>query len=68
MKRPDLIDLDSYDWPYVTPGDLARMPHINCDPRTIVRMIDKLDGYRVGRNWRIPIGAARRAFPIKRTA
>lgn len=68
MKRPELTDLESYDWPYVTPGDLARLPHINCDPRTILRMIDKLGGYRIGRNWRIPTTVARLAFPVKRSA
>lgn len=68
MRRPPLEDLNTYDWPYVTPGDLARLPHVNCDPRTILRMIRELDGYRVGRNWRIPTASARRAFPIRRSA
>ncbi len=68
MKRPELVDLESYEWPYVTPDDLARLPHVNCDPRTIIRMIDKLEGYRVGRSWRIPTAAARKAFPLRRSA
>lgn len=68
MKRPPLTDLESYDWPYVTPGDLARLDHVNCDPRTILRMIRELGGYRVGRNWRIPTDNAQRAFPRRRSA
>jgi len=68
MKPPKLGDLDVYDWPYVTPGDLAKLPHVNCDPRTIIRMMDQLKGYRVGRSWRIPTVEARRAFPLRKSA
>lgn len=63
MKRPPLLSLASHPRPFVTPPELAR--HLVCDRRTILRMIDggTLHAVRVGRNWRIPIEEARRAFP-----
>jgi excisionase family DNA binding protein len=63
MRRPPLVDLATYAHPFVTPRELAT--YLPCDPRTILRMIDaqSLHAYRVGRNWRVPIAEARRAFP-----
>lgn len=65
MKRPPLVSLSAFPFDYVTPPELAA--YVPCDRRTIVRMITEthtLEAYRVGRNWRIPIEDARRAFPL----
>jgi len=64
MKRPALVDLATHQHPWVSTPELAT--YLDCDPRTLLRMIDQLDGYKVGRGWRIPIESARRAFPVKR--
>ena len=62
MKR-QLVNLATHPTAFVTPPQLAA--YLDCDRRTILRMIhdDALPASRVGRNWRIPIEAARRAFP-----
>lgn len=63
--RPPLADLDTFPCAWVTPRELAQ--YLDCDPRTIIRMIDAkaLGAYRVGRNWRIPIVEARRRFHVE---
>lgn len=63
MKRLELENLDTYPRAFVTVPQLAS--HLDCDRRTILRMIHdgNLPAARVGRNWRISIEAARRAFP-----
>jgi excisionase family DNA binding protein len=70
MKRPLLTNLTDFPFDYVTPPELAT--YLDCDRRTIVGMIESkaLGAYQVGRNWRIPLDEARRAFPQhrKRTA
>lgn len=52
---------DTRDW--VTPRELAA--YLAVDVRTVLRMIreQSLYAYRVGRAWRVPTEAARRAFP-----
>lgn len=64
-KRPHLVNLSTHEYDWVSPPELA--DYLRCDPRTIVRMIESgnLAAYRVGRNWRITIEEARRAFPVK---
>lgn len=63
MKRVPLIDYDTFPHAWVTPRELAAF--VECDTRTILRMIEcgKVDACRAGRRWRIDISAARRAFP-----
>lgn len=62
MKRPRLTDLDTFPCAWVTPPELAE--YLDCDRRTILRMIDagSLPAIRVGRNWRIPVAEAKRRF------
>lgn len=66
MKRPDLVSYATFPFDWVTPQELAQK--IDCDVRTIRRMIaaGSIGAYRVGRNWRIPIDMAERAFPERR--
>lgn len=66
MKRPALVSLADFPFDYVTPPELAA--YIPCDRRTLVRMIEagSIGAYRVGRNWRIPVEEAQRAFPLHR--
>jgi len=67
MKRPLVVDLATWPLRYVTPPELAR--YLESDPRTIIRMIEAgvLRAHRVGKQWRIPIGEARRSFPVEQT-
>lgn len=66
-KRPPLENLATWPLRYVTPVELA--DYLECDRRTIVRMIDDgvLRAHRVGDKWRIPVGEALRAFPSVQT-
>lgn len=59
------FDLATYRRPYVTASALAA--YLDCDVRTIVRMITDgaLDAVKVGRGWRIPTDAAREKFHVK---
>lgn len=63
MKRPPLVSLATFARPYVTPPELAA--HLECDPRTILRMIKTgaLPAFKVGRSWRITTEQALRSFP-----
>lgn len=56
-------DLASHAAPFVTVSVLA--DHLDVERDTIVRMIKwrTLYAFKVGREWRIPIQAAREAFP-----
>jgi excisionase family DNA binding protein len=67
-KRPALVDLVTHDYPFVTVPELAS--YLMVDARTLHRMIDdgSLHAVRVGRQWRIPIEEARRAFPVERAS
>lgn len=66
VKRPPLDRYAEFPFEWVTPRELARK--VDCDVRTIRRMIvgGSIGAYRVGRNWRIPIDLAARAFPEHR--
>jgi excisionase family DNA binding protein len=66
MRRPQLLDLDTHDFDWVTPRELAR--YLKIHERTIRRMIEagSLHAYRAGRNWHIPTHEAQRAFPQTR--
>ncbi len=68
MKRPALVNYDTFPYDWVTPPELAA--YVQCDPRTIVRMIamGSVVAFRVGRNWRIPLKEARRMFPVERAS
>ena len=63
MKQPPIVSLATYPRPYVSTANLAKF--LGCDRRTLLRMVaqGELAAVRVGRNWRIPIEEARRAFP-----
>lgn len=63
MKQPPITSLETYPLPYVSTKALAA--YLCCDRRTLLRMIDSgdLHAIRVGRNYKIPIEEARRAFP-----
>lgn len=60
-------DLATHASPYVTVAVLAE--HIQVERDTVVRMIrlGTLYAFKVGREWRIPIQAARDAFPTRRS-
>lgn len=62
-KRPRLEDLATWPLRYVTVPELA--VYLECDQRTIVRMIEAgvLAADRVGNKFRIPVVEALRAFP-----
>lgn len=64
MTRAPLTNLATHPSAHVTPRELAR--YLECDPRTILRMIEggTISAYRVGRNWRIHTDEARRVFPV----
>lgn len=67
MKRliERMIDLATYERPFVSVRALAA--YLDCDPRTIVRMIHEgtLAATKVGREWRIPTEAARQTFHVE---
>jgi excisionase family DNA binding protein len=60
-------DLSSHPSPYVTVSVLAE--YLSVERDTVVRMIhlQTLFAFKVGREWRIPIEAAREAFPSRRS-
>lgn len=66
MKHAATVDLATHPKAYVHVKPLARSQ--DCDPRRILRMIQQgsLYAYRVGREWRIPIEDACRAFHVQR--
>jgi hypothetical protein len=66
MKHAATVNLATHPKPYVHVKPLARSQ--DCDPRRILRMIraGALKAYRVGREWRIPIDEACRAFHVER--
>lgn len=70
MKRliDRMIDLATYERPFVSVRALAA--YLDCDPRTIVRMIHEgtLEATKVGREWRIPTTEARDRFHVKRAS
>ncbi len=59
QPREAIRDLATHPRPYVTVSALAA--YLDCDPRTVRRMIDlgALPATRVGRHWRIPVHDAR---------
>lgn len=59
-RRDRIIDLATWDRPFVTVSALA--VHLECDQRTIIRLIHggDLDARKVGRQWRIDVASARR--------
>jgi excisionase family DNA binding protein len=61
VDRP-IEDLGTHSAREVTVRVLAH--HLECDPRTIVRMIAErtLAAYKVGREWRVVTESARQAF------
>ena len=61
-----LLDLATSRRQFLTVRQLADC--LDCDPRTIRRMIDSqaLPAARVGRTWRIPTEAACRLFHVER--
>ena len=61
-----ITDLATHPKRYVLIKPLAK--YLECDPRTILRMIavKTLTAVRVGRQWRIPIEVARAAFHEER--
>lgn len=64
-QRQSLVDLDTFPHQHIMPRELAG--YLRCDTRTVLNMIyaGSLFAYRVGRNYRIPIGEVRRVFPVK---
>lgn len=66
IDRP-IVDLATHPTPAVTPAVLAAYGPIDCDERTIIKMAQAgaLVGYKVGREWRITVLSARRAFPVE---
>lgn len=65
-KREDersAFDLATHRRPYVTATELAG--YLDVDRRTIVRMIDKLHGVKVGRCYRIPTKKACEVFHVQ---
>lgn len=66
-RKLHLESWDTWRQPSVSPPVLAAF--VGCDRRTIVRMITDgtLLAFKVGRTWRIPVGEARRAFPVEQT-
>lgn len=65
LLEESAFDLATHRKPFVTAGALAE--YLDCDRRTIVRMIqtDSLPGVKVGRSWRIPTDAARARFHVE---
>lgn len=61
-----IVDLATHPRPYVTVSALAA--YLDCDPRTILRMIHAgaVLATRVGQQWRIPILEAREVFRSSR--
>lgn len=61
IDRP-IENLATHPTETVTPKVLADQQR--CDRRTIMKLVEagKLDGYRVGREWRITIASARKTF------
>lgn len=59
------FDLAACRRPFVTASAIAS--YVDCDRRTIVRMIaaGALPGVKVGRSWRVPTDAAREAFHVE---
>ena len=59
-----IVDLATHPRRYVTVRALAA--YLDCDARTILRMIypRALPATRVGRRWRIPVDEARLAFGL----
>jgi excisionase family DNA binding protein len=70
VKRQRFASLAEHARHWVAPSELAR--YEGCDKRTILRMITdgSIAAYRCGRDWRIPLDAARVAFSpsVKRSA
>lgn len=65
-KHAETVDLATHPRQFVHVKPLARSQGV--DPRTIRRMIQagSLYAYRVGREWRVPIEDACRAFHVQR--
>lgn len=59
------FDLETTTKRFTSASDLA--DYLECDRRTIVRMIEAgtLPATRTGRNYRIPVDAARAVFHVK---
>lgn len=64
-ERLAAFDLATHRRPFATATELAA--YLDCDPRTIVRMIHSgaLEGVKVGRVWKVSTAAARAAFHVQ---
>lgn len=65
MTKHAAFDLATHRRPFATATELAA--YLDCDPRTIVRMIHNgsLRGVKVGRCWKVPTEDAREAFHVQ---
>lgn len=61
-----IVDLKTDSREVVTPKVLAA--YEDCDVRTIIKMLEHgpLQGYRLGREWRVFVSSARAAFSPKK--